>query len=287
MFYNLNNSKKMEDLTSMGDTGKTDFKEEVVTTEQQQPTDEQKSVAEEQKTVNDVIVEKEKERELSQDELIAKQREEEANKKIAELYWYRWQDEAPVKEVTKEETKDEVVGISNEDKELIEKAKQAIDATKRVTKFFEEKNTVLLTENKQLKANQLELEAEVKAQRDKIEEMANEKARMSNNYIETDDVRLRYAATVRKKRKENPSDESLKLKEMDYYIDELSILAPHLTPEAIRQFVIKKEESLDVVSWGKVDYIEQANVIAKKNTDESKKASVLKAIQPKRINYNL
>lgn len=117
--------------------------------------------------------------------------------------------------------------------------------------------------------------------------MANEKARMANTYIETDDVRLRHAANIRKMRKENPSDESLKLKEMDYYIDELSILAPHLTPESIRQFVTKKEENIDVISWGKSDYIEQAKVIAQKNTEEAKKASVFKAIQPKKLNYNI
>lgn len=282
-----------ENLKSMGDTGKTDFKDEVTSTEQtttvtwDENATQQNNESQEQKTVQDVIKEKEQERVLTQEEQIAKEREEEANRKIAELYGYRWQDEEPVKEVKQDENEDAKVGISDDEKALIEKAKQAIEATKRVTKFYEEKNAVLLAENKELKTNQLELEYEVKAQKAKIEEMANEKARMANTYIETDDVRLRHAANIRKMRKENPSDESLKLKEMDYYIDELSILAPHLTPESIRQFVTKKEENIDVISWGKSDYIEQAKVIAQKNTEEAKKASVFKAIQPKKLNYNI
>lgn len=282
-----------ENLKSMGDTGKTDFKDEVTSTEQtttvtwDENATQQNNESQEQKTVQDVIKEKEQERVLTQEEQIAKEREEEANRKIAELYGYRWQDEEPVKEVKQDENEEAKVGISDDEKALIEKAKQAIEATKRVTKFYEEKNAVLLAENKELKTNQLELEYEVKAQKAKIEEMANEKARMANTYIETDDVRLRHAANIRKMRKENPSDESLKLKEMDYYIDELSILAPHLTPESIRQFVTKKEENIDVISWGKSDYIEQAKVIAQKNTEEAKKASVFKAIQPKKLNYNI
>lgn len=282
-----------ENLKSMGDTGKTDFKDEVTSTEQtttvtwDENATQQNNESQEQKTVQDVIKEKEQERVLTQEEQIAKEREEEANRKIAELYGYRWQDEEPVKEVKQDEKEEVKVGISDDEKALIEKAKQAIEATKRVTKFYEEKNAVLLAENKELKTNQLELEYEVKAQKAKIEEMANEKARMANTYIETDDVRLRHAANIRKMRKENPSDESLKLKEMDYYIDELSILAPHLTPESIRQFVTKKEENIDVISWGKSDYIEQAKVIAQKNTEEAKKASVFKAIQPKKLNYNI
>lgn len=282
-----------ENLKSMGDTGKTDFKDEVTSTEQtttvtwDENATQQNNESQEQKTVQDVIKEKEQERVLTQEEQIAKEREEEANRKIAELYGYRWQDEEPVKEVKQDENEEAKVGISDDEKALIEKAKQAIEATKRVTKFYEEKNATLLAENKELKTNQLELEYEVKAQKAKIEEMANEKARMANTYIETDDVRLRHAANIRKMRKENPSDESLKLKEMDYYIDELSILAPHLTPESIRQFVTKKEENIDVISWGKSDYIEQAKVIAQKNTEEAKKASVFKAIQPKKLNYNI
>lgn len=282
-----------ENLKSMGDTGKTDFKDEVTSTEQtttvtwDENATQQNNESQEQKTVQDVIKEKEQERVLTQEEQIAKEREEEANRKIAELYGYRWQDEEPVKEVKQDEKEEVKVGISDDEKALIEKAKQAIEATKRVTKFYEEKNAALLAENKELKTNQLELEYEVKAQKAKIEEMANEKARMANTYIETDDVRLRHAANIRKMRKENPSDESLKLKEMDYYIDELSILAPHLTPESIRQFVTKKEENIDVISWGKSDYIEQAKVIAQKNTEEAKKASVFKAIQPKKLNYNI
>lgn len=282
-----------ENLKSMGDTGKTDFKDEVTSTEQtttvtwDENATQQNNESQEQKTVQDVIKEKEQERVLTQEEQIAKEREEEANRKIAELYGYRWQDEEPVKEVKQDENEEVKVGISDDEKALIEKAKQAIEATKRVTKFYEEKNATLLAENKELKTNQLELEYEVKAQKAKIEEMANEKARMANTYIETDDVRLRHAANIRKMRKENPSDESLKLKEMDYYIDELSILAPHLTPESIRQFVTKKEENIDVISWGKSDYIEQAKVIAQKNTEEAKKASVFKAIQPKKLNYNI
>lgn len=282
-----------ENLKSMGDTGKTDFKDEVTSTEQtttvtwDENATQQNNESQEQKTVQDVIKEKEQERVLTQEEQIAKEREEEANRKIAELYGYRWQDEEPVKEVKQDENEETKVGISDDEKALIEKAKQAIEATKRVTKFYEEKNATLLAENKELKTNQLELEYEVKAQKAKIEEMANEKARMANTYIETDDVRLRHAANIRKMRKENPSDESLKLKEMDYYIDELSILAPHLTPESIRQFVTKKEENIDVISWGKSDYIEQAKVIAQKNTEEAKKASVFKAIQPKKLNYNI
>lgn len=282
-----------ENLKSMGDTGKTDFKDEVTSTEQtttvtwDENATQQNNESQEQKTVQDVIKEKEQERVLTQEEQIAKEREEEANRKIAELYGYRWQDEEPVKEVKQDENEEAKVGISDDEKALIEKAKQAIEATKRVTKFYEEKNAALLAENKELKTNQLELEYEVKAQKAKIEEMANEKARMANTYIETDDVRLRHAANIRKMRKENPSDESLKLKEMDYYIDELSILAPHLTPESIRQFVTKKEENIDVISWGKSDYIEQAKVIAQKNTEEAKKASVFKAIQPKKLNYNI
>lgn len=282
-----------ENLKSMGDTGKTDFKDEVTSTEQtttvtwDENATQQNNESQEQKTVQDVIKEKEQERVLTQEEQIAKEREEEANRKIAELYGYRWQDEEPVKEVKQDENEEAKVGISDDEKALIEKAKQAIEATKRVTKFYEEKNATLLAENKELKTNQLELEYEVKAQKAKIEEMANEKARMANTYIETDDVRLRHAANIRKMRKENPSDESLKLKEMDYYIDELSILAPHLTPESIRQFVTKKEENVDVISWGKSDYIEQAKVIAQKNTEEAKKASVFKAIQPKKLNYNI
>lgn len=271
-----------ENLSSMGNTGKTDFKEEVTTKEETAVIEWQ----EQTQTVEDVIKEKEQNEILAREKAIAEERENEANRKIAEQFGYRWQDESTVvKEEKTIETKE--IGISDDDKAMIEKAKQAVEATKRITKFYEEKHNAILSENKELKTNQLELEYENKSLRAKIEEMANENARKSNNYIETDDNRLRYVANLRKRRKENPEDSSLKSKEIDYLVDELSILAPHVTPEAIRQVITKKEEIIEINSWGKTDYIQEAEAIARKTTAENQKAAVIRAIQPKKLNYNV
>lgn len=275
-----------ENLSSMGDTGKTDFKEEVINQDNTTVVESEPEQKDPEKTVEDVIKEKEQNEQLAKEKAIAEERENEANKKIAEQFGYRWQDEEPVK---KEEVieKEVEVGISDDDKALIEKAKQAVEATKRVTKFYEEKHNTLLSENKELKTTQLELEYENKSLRAKIEEMANENARKSNNYIETDDNRLRYVANLRKRRKENPEDVTLKAKEIDYLIDELSILTPHVTPEAIRQVITKKDDVIEINSWGKTDYIKEADAIVKKTASENNKAAVLRAIQPRKTNYNI
>jgi len=163
---------------------------------------------------------------------------------------------------------------------LVEKAKQAIEATKRVTKFYEDKNAQILEESKKLKTDIMEADIEIKALKAKIEELSNEKASKSNNYIETDDMRIRYFSNIEKNRKKNPDDPVLKAKAMEFLVDELSMYAPHKTPEEIRKFITKQEEeSIDVTLPSHSDYIKQsAKEIANKVTAEEKQKQVLNAI---------
>lgn len=262
---------------SMGDTGKVDFKEEVTS-----PTE---VVVEESKTVEDVIKEKENELKQKQEEEIVKARAEELEKKAEAFFGYREEKKEEVK--ASPEAKTDEATISEEDRQLIEKARQAIEASKRVTQFYEQKNTILLEENKALKTDVLEKDIENKALRSKIEEMSNDHASKINTLIETDDQRLRYWANIRNRRKTNPEDTTLKAKEVEYLVDELSIHTPHLTPEDIRKFIAKKEEeTIDVMPSVKSDYMSEAKRIASTVTEEKKKNDVLKAIAPRKINYD-
>lgn len=266
-----------KDLTSMGDTGKVDFKDETTT--------EEMTVETSDKTVEQVIREKEVEEARIKEEEIIKTREAENLKKAEEYFGHKEED---LKKEVIEETKEIVKSESVSDTELIERAKQAVEATKRVTKFYEEKNATILEESKRLKTDIMEADIEIKALRAKIEELSNEKASKSNNFIETDDMRLRYRSNIEKNRKKNPDDPVLKAKAMEFLVDELSIYSPHKTPEEIRKFVSHKEEeeSIDVLP-SKSDYIKDAaKEIANKVTWEEKKKQVLNAISKKALNYN-
>jgi len=277
-----------ENLKSMGDTGKVDFKEEVNSNWANAENNANANVnenAQSDKTVEDVIKESEQHRQLSQEEAVAKAREEESIRKAEEFFGYKQEElEDAWKKVVETEQQDD---NSQEIKALVEKAKQATEAAKRVTKAYEERYWVLLTENKTLKTDVLEKDIEIKALRSKIEEMSNERAHESNSLIKTNDMRLRYLANIRSRRAENPDDQSLKAKELEYLIDELSIHVPHVSPEDLRKFITKRDESIDVIPNDKSDYMAVARKVADDVTAEKKKQSIIKAISPKRINYNI
>lgn len=263
-----------ENLMSMGDTGKADFKEEVVITEETA-----------EKTVEEVIEDKSKDEEALKEEEIAKARELENQRKAEEFFWHKEDD---LKKEVIEPTEEKPLEKSVSDLELVEKAKQAIEAAKRVTKFYEEKNASILEESKTLKTDIMEADIEIKALKAKIEELSNDKASRSNNYIETDDMRLRYRSNIEKNRKKNPDDPVLKAKAMEFLVDELSMYTPHKTPEEIRKFIAKQEEeSIDVTLPSHSDYIKQsAKEIANKVTAEEKQKQVLNSIWRKPLNYS-
>lgn len=266
-----------ENLRSMGDTGKANFKEEVIV-------DDINTVVED-KTVEDVIKEKEVQVEIKKDEAIIEERKTEAQKKAEEFFWHK-QEEVGQSIKVQEETLDNTKSNDLEWKLVIEKAKQAVEAAKRIKKAYEERETIVLSESKNLKTDLLEKEIEIKSLRAKIEEMANEKAHDSNNLIKTNDMRLRYLANIRNRRIENPEDPVLKAKEIEYLVDELSIFTPHITPEQLRNFITKKEESIEVMPNGKDDYIASANKIVEDRTSERKKESLIRTISSKKSNYN-
>lgn len=280
-----------ENLKSMGDTGKVDFKEEVKSQETvkkdvvSEDTNKQEVSETNTKTVEDVIKEKEKEEQMKKEEEIVKTREEEAIKKAEEFFGYK-QEELEESIKSKEEASNNSEKEDIEWKAMIEKAKQAVEAARRVTAAYEEKEKVILSENKKLKTDNLEKDIEIKSLRAKIEEMANDRANDSNNHIKSNDMRLRYLANIRNRRAENPEDQSLKAKEVEYFIDELSIHVPHITPEQLRKFIAKKEESIEVMPEEKIDYKHKANKIAEDVTENKKRESIFKAISPKRISYD-
>jgi hypothetical protein len=169
---------------------------------------------------------------------------------------------------------------------MIEKAREAVGAAKRIVEAYKVKETEIITKNKKLETDNLENQIEIKSLRAKIEEMANNTAKDTNNLIKTEDMRLRYFANIRNRRFENPEDDTLKAKEVQYFIDELSIHTPHITPEQLRTFITKKEESIEIMPNDKVDYREKASKIADTVTADKKKQHIFKALAPKRISYD-
>lgn len=289
----MKNPKSMDEetLMSMGDTGKTNFEEKpnAETTETNDAvTETQTAETTEQKTVADVIKEKEEQTRLLEEQRIAKEREDAMEKKIVENFGWKYVPEKTTEVVETIETKDD--GISD-NKESIEdvkkKAEEVADAAKRTVEFYENKNIEILSENKTLKTTNLEQQLEIKSLQAKIEEMANDKASKSNNYIETNDVTVRYHANLKKNLQSDPSNEVMKQKAVDYYVDELSILVPHIAPEDLRKVLTKKEEEIVVDMSSKWDYHTQAEMIAKQTDAKNKKADVLRAIWGKKLNYNI
>jgi hypothetical protein len=266
----------MTDLTSMGTLGTSQFdgnsdevkkqevqaeqkSEEVVTEAQDaqatsddatQATD---GAAESQEetapSVEEILTQKEEEETKKQQQTLMDEYERELQAKMdaaAGVTSSTQDSTAEANETTeaKEEETIEVPTESDSNDEIISKAKNAIEASQKIAKTYEEENERLARQNREYLIESQRKEIENEALRKQRNELIEKITTMESSYISTDDVNIRYYANLSKNIKQNSDDTTSRQALKEHLIRELQLL----DPQARVSFA--KQDSVEVNSTG-------------------------------------